>query len=386
MQKPETSTLAAFKDTADFLSHWSENCSALLFSDEALSRQVNLFKNAFPGSTTYAVKANPDAPILRALYRQGITEYDAASLGEIALLRTLLPSAIINFNNPIRTTSDLTAAYHDYSVRSFVVDDTAGLNQLLALNATDIEVSVRLKLAHESAAYNFGSKFGAGEEAAPGLLKAAYDTGYSHISMAFHPGSQCSSVEVYEKYIDACARSASAAGIRLARLNVGGGFPVAYQGMAIPALEEFFSAIGERVENNFGSSGPSLLCEPGRSIAAPSCSLVCRVTHVREDGPVFLGDGVYGSLQEQFLMDAQLPTKIWRGSKRLSPDGPERDLFGPTCDPSDKLSSRYQLREDIAVGDCVEFGLMGAYSTATATRFNGIEPAQYALVQNGFAD
>lgn len=370
----------AFADTADFVSQWSGEGAALLFSKAALVQQTKFFLDNFPGKTTYAVKANPDAPVLEALFEQGISEYDAASLGEIALLRKLLPRAVINFNNPIRTSKDLHAAYHAYDVRSFVVDDTAGMQQLETLGATNIEVTVRLKLAHESAAYNFGSKFGASPEAAISILQSAKFAGYEQVSMAFHPGSQCSSVEVYQKYIDACVRCASSADVQLARLNVGGGFPVAYEGTSLPTLSEFFAAIAERVTSHYGNDGPRLLCEPGRAIVAPSCSLVCRVVHVREEGPVFIGDGVYGCLHEQFFMDARLPTNIWRDGKLLSRDGPERELFGPTCDPSDKLASRYQLREDIRVGDCIEFKLMGAYSTATATRFNGMEPAQYVLV------
>lgn len=382
--EPEAPAEIAFTDTAHFLESWADEHSALLFSENALKQQAVVFQEHFPGNTTYAIKANPDEPILKALYQAGITEFDAASLGEIRHLRELLPKARINFNNPIRTPRDLRAAYYDFGVRSFVVDDAAGLNQLIALDPRDIEVTVRLKLAHESAAYNFGSKFGADREASTRLLTNAREAGFAEISMAFHPGSQCSSVTVYEKYIEACAMAAEAAQTPLSRLNVGGGFPVAYPGVSIPPLQEFFLAIAERAQASFDTARPQLLCEPGRALAASCCSLICRVTHVREDGPVFIGDGVYGCLQEQFLIDSNLPIRLWRDGKRLAHSGPERDLFGPTCDPSDKLAARYQLSDDIRAGDCVEFGLMGAYSTATATRFNGMQTAKYVRVAKGF--
>lgn len=375
-----------FANTAHFLQDWSGEHSALLFCEADLIKQVAFFQENFPGKTAYAVKANPDAPILNTLYQAGVLEYDAASLGEIEHLRKLLPDATINFNNPIRTARDLRDAYQRFDVRSFVIDDKAALHQLLALNAKDIEVTIRLKLAHESAAYNFGSKFGASIAEATKLLEIARGEGFATLSMAFHPGSQCSSVQVYEKYIEACASVALAANTQLARLNVGGGFPVAYTNASIPPLEAFFNAIAQCAKESFGTSGPDLLCEPGRAITAASCSLVCRVTHVREDGPVFIGDGVYGCLQEQFLIDSRLPVRLWRNGVQLPRSGPERDVFGPTCDPSDKLAARYQLGEDICAGDCVEFGLMGAYSTATATRFNGMEPAQYVRVATGFTD
>ena len=61
-----------------------------------------------------------------------------------------------------------------------------------------------------------------------------------------------------------------------------------------------------------------------------------------------------------------------------SPDGIIRDgapvgriVFGPTCDSVDRLPGDVMLPADMAEGDFVIFRGMGAYSTVTATRFNG---------------
>lgn len=387
MSAPERSQTQPFeqiyRDTADFLQTSGTENATMLFSHTALADRVALFRAHFTGTTTYAVKANPESRILQALYANGITEFDAASLGEIRHLLEELPSATINYNNPVRTPADTARAY-DLGVRAFAVDDHAGLEQLASLGQRDIEVTIRLKLAHENAAYDFGSKFGATADLATSLLRAASDARFDAISMTFHPGSQCSSVEVYEKYIDACAGAATAAGLQLQRLNVGGGFPVPYADEDIPSLEAYFAAIEARTSARFGAAVPALLCEPGRALVGPSCALLARVIHVRQEGPVFLNDGFYGSLQEQSLLHARLPLRVWRNGKVLPRSGPERSVFGPTCDPADTLVTQYQLVDDIAVGDWVEFGLMGAYSTAIATGFNGIEPTGYALVSNGF--
>lgn len=373
-----------YRDTADFLAARASERATLLFSEQVLADRVVRFTSCFPGITTYAVKANPDEHILAALSANGITEFDAASPGEIQLLKQQLPGATINYNNPIRTEADLEQAYQAFGVRSFVIDDAAGLAQLERLGARDIEVTVRLKLAHENAAYNFGSKFGASTQDATDLLRSARSLRFDRLSMTFHPGSQCSSVAVYEKYIDACAAVSADAGVELDRLNVGGGFPVAYADAVVPPLDAYFEAIGKRSAARFGREGPDLLCEPGRALVGPSCSLLTRVTHVRTSEAVFLDEGVFGCLQEQILLNSKLPLRVWREDQALAPGGPEREIFGPTCDPSDKLAARYQLTGDIAVGDWVEFALMGAYSATTATRFNGIDLAQYAQVEQGY--
>lgn len=375
-----------YRNASQFLKTTHSARSHLLFCTDALRDTVERFREGFPGETSYAVKANPQSNVLRALNDFGINEFDAASLGEIAQIYELLPSAKINYNNPIRTFSDLEAAYHEFGVRSFVVDDRQGLQQLLMLGGGDIEVSVRLKLAHQNAAYDFGSKFGAHPQAAAELLKTASGAdSIACVSMAFHPGSQCTNVDVYCQYIDACSATAKSADVTLHRLNIGGGFPLQYVGTQVPALEQYFESISEQLATAFGNNQPFALCEPGRALVGPCCSLMCEVIHVRENGDVFLSDGVYGSLQEQFLIDSQLPLKVWRDGIVRTVEGPRRNVFGPTCDPSDKLATQYQLTHDIAIGDFVEFGLMGAYGSATATHFNGIAPASYALVEQGFS-
>ena len=49
-------------------------------------------------------------------------------------------------------------------------------------------------------------------------------------------------------------------------------------------------------------------------------------------------------------------------------------LFGPTCDSGDALPRPFELPADIAPGDWIEFGQLGAYSIANRTRFNGFYP------------
>lgn len=44
------------------------------------------------------------------------------------------------------------------------------------------------------------------------------------------------------------------------------------------------------------------------------------------------------------------------------------------------------LPECLAAGDWLEFGLAGAYGSATATRFNGFRSDQYLHVRCAFAD
>jgi len=55
-------------------------------------------------------------------------------------------------------------------------------------------------------------------------------------------------------------------------------------------------------------------------------------------------------------------------------------LYGPTCDSIDSMPGPYHLPADLAEGDVLEFGMLGAYGTAMATRFNGFGDVQTETV------
>ena len=157
----------------------------------------------------------------------------------------------------------------------------------------------------------------------------------------------------------------------LARLNVGGGFAAHRTGDA-PDLEAIFNHIRSEVDASFGTGAPALVCEPGRAMVADAFTLVARVKALREDGSIFLNDGIYGGLFEVRDIGATDRIRVlaengnWReGALRA------RVIFGPTCDSIDRFPDPLPLPGAIAEGDYVLFAGMGAYSQALSTQFNG---------------
>ena len=191
---------------------------------------------------------------------------------------------------------------------------------------------------------------------------------------------------MYHNYIEAAAKIATAANVTIYRLNVGGGFPEHYQNSLVAPLETYFETIQAAVGRYFPSNAPELMCEPGRGMVASSISLLTRVIHARETEPVlYLNDGIYGGLQEQIVANIKLPVRVWRNDQILQGKTAQWKLFGPTCDPVDCLPKRWRLPKSIVPGDFVEFGLIGAYGSATTTEFNGFVSAQYVDVEQGFS-
>ena len=356
-------------DPADILRRLDPDAPVLCFAPEVLRATAARFVAGFPGLVTYAVKANPEPAVLENLAAAGLSAFDVASLPEILLLRETLPRAVLHYNNPVRAKAEIAQAVAA-GVSSFSLDSEGELARLSAHVPAGAELSVRFKLDAKGAAYDFGAKFGAVPEAAAALLAAVRRAGFTP-SLTFHPGTQCAPVAVWRAYVAEAARIARAAGVEVARLNVGGGFPAHRHAAEPPALPPIFEAIGETAQAAFGSSVPALLCEPGRGMVAESCTLLARVRAVRDDA-LFLNDGIYGGLAEMLTLSMTDRLQVLRPDGSLR-EGPARPwtVFGPTCDSLDRLPGAPMLPADIEEGDAVLVHGMGAYSGVTATRFNG---------------
>jgi len=55
-------------------------------------------------------------------------------------------------------------------------------------------------------------------------------------------------------------------------------------------------------------------------------------------------------------------------------------FYGPTCDSLDQMPGPFWLPADIREGDYIEIGMLGAYGSTMATRFNGFHSSAAATV------
>lgn len=343
----------------------------MFFAPAILQANAHRFLNGFPGLVTYAVKANPDEEVLENLIAAGISGFDVASPVEMDTIARLAPHAAMHYNNPVRSRSEIKHAVK-MGVKSYSVDSHSELVKLGELVPADgVEIAVRFKLPVDGAAYNFGAKFGATVEKAEELVTLADQLGYQ-VSLNFHPGTQCTDPKAWETYIRTAADIAARTGVHIHRLNVGGGFPSHRLNDVVPQLDATFALIGRVTREAFGDAAPALICEPGRALVAESYTLVTRVKAIRDDAHVFLNDGIYGALSELHLVGVIDRIEAFGPYGNRRQGAPVmRTVFGPTCDSTDKLPSELGFPQDMEEEDHVLFSGVGAYSLATATRFNG---------------
>ena len=364
----------------DYLVAEAPDAPVLFLSPEVLQASARWFMAGFPGMVTYAVKANPAEAVLLNLMAAGVAGFDVASPAEIGLVRSLSPGAALHYHNPVRSRQEIAAGVAA-GVASWSVDHLGEWQKLAQALPRGAEVAVRFKLAVRGAAYDFGEKFGATEAEAVALLAEVAGAGFRP-ALTFHPGTQCADPEAWAIYIEAAGRIAGAAGVRLARLNLGGGFPSRRMRDEVPPLEAIFARIKSAVREVFGAEAPQLVCEPGRALVAEAVSLALQVKSLRGMGEVYLNDGIYGALAEQPVMGMTDRIRV------MAPDGRERQgaardrlVWGPTCDSLDRLPGKLPLPCDMEEGDYLLIDGMGAYSTATVTRFNGYGGLRLATVR-----
>lgn len=364
-----------WSNPTEFLRADAPENPVLFFSPAAVQSVARRFLAGFPGLVTYAVKSNPSEEMIENLVTAGVQGFDCASPFEIALIRRLAPGAAIHYHNPIRSVREVQFAV-DHKVTAYSVDSHSEMDKLFAMVPTQIggqrvEISVRFKLPVQGAAYNFGAKFGATSEVAAALLARVAGAGYTP-SLTFHGGTQCNDPQVWAAYIREAAVIARSAGVKIARLNVGGGFPNHRDAAAAPDFDAIFKTIGDSARAAFGGDLPALVCEPGRALCGDAYMLVARVKAVRDDAHVFLNDGIYGAMFEFSQIGIIDRIEVLRPdlTRRTAPIR-ARVTFGPTCDSVDRLPGEVPFPADIAEGDYVLVHGMGSYSTVTNSRFNG---------------
>ena len=351
-------------DPVAWLAQTQTDLPVMFFSATALEQRHQIFRAGFPGAVSFAVKANPAVAVLTQLVAGGMRSFDVASPAEMALVRSVLPDAVLHYHNPVRSPAEV-AAGCAAGVASWSVDDRAELDKLIAAGVSG-EIAVRFALSVKGAAYDFGAKFGATPALAVDLLQRVARAGLTP-ALTFHVGTQCPTPAPWTAYMTQAAAIVHAAEVPVKRLNVGGGFP-STRIQPNPDFNSFFRAINDALD--VFDDPPALVCEPGRGLVADAFAYAVRVKSVRP-GRVYLNDGIYGGLSE-------FPSMGLPGFRVIGPQGGVKSgpcstsvVYGPTCDSLDRLPGEVALPDTIAPGDWLLFQAMGAYVYGVTTRFNG---------------
>ena len=356
-----------------------------LLRPHAARRAARFFVEKFPGRSLYAVKANPSPDLLKILWNEGATHYDVASIGEVRLVHEVLPEAVLCFMHPVKAEEAIAEAYFEHRVKTFSLDTVEELDKIVRATSTggvpasDLNLLVRIRVSSDHAKLSLASKFGAEPSDVSALLMAARQAADA-LGICFHVGSQAMTPAAFAEAMTRVREAILGAAVTVDIVDVGGGFPSSYPGMEPPPLQTYFAIIHQAFEALPISYSAELWCEPGRALCAEYASVLVRVEKRRGD-ELYINDGAYGALFDAAHIGWRYPVRLIRDGESRVRSAPF-SFYGPTCDDLDRMAGPFELPGDVAAGDYIEIGMLGAYGCAMRTQFNGFGAVESVIVDD----
>jgi ornithine decarboxylase len=348
-----------------------------------------VFKKNLPRvQAYYAVKANSNQEIVKTLFDEGAS-FDVASYNEFMQVYEYIKHFEENvkdffiwdkiiFSNTIKDKETLRKIKR---YRPLVTYDNKEEIEKIKENCDTAGLVLRLKVPDTGSQVEMATKFGAEPGEAFNLIRQAFEAGLVVEGLSFHVGSQCTNFDNYTSALGITAEifhHARSKGYNLKIVDIGGGFPVPYDSQA-PKFEKLAHIINSECQRLFPTD-VELIAEPGRFMVATAATLVSEIIgKARRDGKIFyhINDGVYHTFSG-VVYDHWIPNfhSFKRGKKEVCA------VVGPTCDSFDKISVSEQLPGNLQIGDYLYTENIGAYSTASSTKFNGFDGAKILHINN----
>ena len=336
----------------------------LVLSLEQIEKNYRLLRTHLPRvKVFYAIKANPHRRILELMRDLG-SNFDVASDGEIMELSSLgVDGSRMIYANPMKTVNGLRACRN------------AGVGKM-TFECPGATVLLRIRIDNSSAHVDLNKKFGAAREQALELLLKARDAGLDAAGIAFHVGSQTTSADPYLYALDIAREifeEAAAAGMQLRIMDIGGGFPIPEPKVRFN-LQEMLNQINARLDEDF--PGVEIWAEPGRFICGTAVNLITSVIGVTERGGqpwYFLDEGLYGTFSGVLFDQWDFKLISFKEGEQVA-----ATFAGPSCDSLDIMfRGKMTVRQE--EGDLILVPICGAYTSASATTFNGFSKANFVV-------
>jgi ornithine decarboxylase len=354
----------------------------VVIDHDAIRRNYAAFRKHLPKVQCYfAVKANAEPAIIRTLYRAGAS-FDVASMPEFMMVyenikdlparqqQDFIWDKII-YANPTKPKETLQAL--DQYKPLVTYDNPAELKKIKQF-APHAGVVLRLGVANTGSQCELSNKFGCQPGEAVDLILEAFQLGLVVEGLSFHVGSQCTNFQNFVQALNTAAavmKESRERGHEIKILDIGGGFPAPYNKHVKP-FRELARVINAEMDRLFAPD-IQILAEPGRFLVATAATAVARVIGkaTREGKPCYyIDDSVYHTFSGIIFDHCQYPLKAFKpGKKEVCA------VFGQTCDGLDCISQS-ELLPKLEIEDLVYAENIGAYSSASATWFNGFPPAK----------
>ena len=370
-----------------------------VYSTEQLTRNYQEFADAFKGMSAkiyFANKSNANQAVTRILSECG-AGVDITSAGELerALGAGVRPEKII-YSGVGKRRDEIMAALlanvHQLNVESIpelrAIQQVASELKKCAPVALRVNPNVAARTHRKTSTGETGTKFGidhAQLDEALNLVTTLPALDFKGFTI--HIGSH---VFDYEPYREAYSRLAElviatrAKGIKVERLDLGGGVGIPYDGQTLAPFSEYAAIVKETV----GNLGCELSFEPGRRLVGDAGILLSRVVYDKQgvSKRFLILDAGMNDLIRPAMYDAR--HSILPVLEAKINDAKLADVVGPVCETGDLFGVDYLL-PGVKQGDLVAILQAGAYSASMSNMYNGrplipevlVSGSQYSVVR-----
>lgn len=355
-------------------------------------RLTAAMKKALPGNRQpmlcYACKANSHTAILTLLQKLGCG-LEIVSEGELirGLKAGFAPNMIVSTGvgkSENEIAACLNAGIHQINVES--LPELARIGRI----AEDIGKTARVVFRlnpdvsggghHKISTGRKHDKFGLNAaKVAEGFALARDMKGIEAIGISTHIGSQVFEVDAFRKAfgkLPALVKDLRAAGHRIERLDIGGGFPIVYKDEQLLDLDAYASWVNEIIV----PLATEIIMEPGRFLVGNAGVLLSRVAYVKEAENNFL-------ILDAAMNDLIRPTlyEAWHGIEPVENRAAKPktyDVVGPVCESGDTFATDRSIPE-MQQGDLAVIRSAGAYGFSMASNYNTRPLPAEVLVDDG---
>lgn len=378
---------------------------AYVYSRAAIEDAYRSLDRAFgrlPHTLCYAMKANSNLSVLRALARLG-SGFDVVSGGELDRLRRIgVSGSRIVFSGVGKAREEIREALRFPGTRA----GRGGIALFNVESGAELEVLLGEASAHVAAG---GARPAAAIRVNPDVLAGGHphiSTGHHHHKfgvdwaearrlylahansaaivwrgISAHIGSQILTLAPYRRALSRLAsyvRDLARNGVSLRLLDIGGGLGIRYTEESPASPAAWARALAEIVR----PLRCRLLVEPGRALVGPAGVLLTRVIYVKESrGKTFvIVDAAMNDLIRPALYDAVHPiTPVAREAARTRRASPV-DVVGPVCETGDFLARDWPL-PPVQPGDLLAVWGAGAYGFSQSSNYNARRRPAEILVE-----
>jgi diaminopimelate decarboxylase len=338
----------------------------------------------------YAVKANPNAAVLRTLAAEGLGadvvsggEYRRARAAEIAAER-------IVFSGVGKTAAEMALALegglYQFNLESLseaeLLSEVAVSMGRIAPVAfrinPDVEAGSHAKISTGAAHNKFGIPI---DDAPAACARVAALPGLQLNGLAVHIGSQLTSLAPLEtafRKLGAMIAELRAAGHDIRTADLGGGLGIIYDpSLPAPPSIADYGAMVARVTRGWDVR---LIFEPGRLIVGEAGALLTEVIRVKPgvSHPFVVLDAAMNDLMRPTLYDA------WHRIDAVRPTSERMvaDVVGPICETGDTFATDREM-EQAEAGDLVIIRTAGAYAATMGNSYNSRPLTPEVMVDGG---